>query len=73
MAMQDLRLLIAERSRIAAYVTGETIEVPPHSIAFLQEGFVKSHTYEQLIKSPAALCPTDGDSSLPNGAGHLSF
>nr|AVZ44366.1 SOS1 [Fagopyrum esculentum] len=66
MTMQDLRLRIAERSTITTYSSGEIIEVPPHSIGFLLEGFIKSHTFpEQLITSPAVLCPTNGDSSSP--------
>ncbi|KAL8170531.1 hypothetical protein V2J09_022335 [Rumex salicifolius] len=69
MPMQELRLLIAERSTITTYLSGETIEVPPHSIGFLLEGFIRSHTFqEKLITSPAALCPTDEASSLSTEA-----
>ncbi|GMH06731.1 hypothetical protein Nepgr_008571 [Nepenthes gracilis] len=66
MAMQDLRVLIAERSTMTTYIRGETVEVPSHSIGFLLEGFVKSHgLHQELITSPAALWPQKRDLSLP--------
>nr|AVG70998.1 SOS1 protein [Fagopyrum tataricum] len=75
MTMQDLRLRIAERSTITSYENGGIIEVAPHSIGFLLEGCIKSRTFpEQLITSPAVLCPTNGDSlSLPSQAESASF
>ncbi|KAK9008434.1 hypothetical protein V6N11_075329 [Hibiscus sabdariffa] len=35
MALQDLRALVAERSSMKTYITGETIDVPHQSIGFL--------------------------------------
>nr|AGW30210.1 SOS1 [Nitraria tangutorum] len=64
MTMQDLRALVAERSMMTTFLRGETIEVPRHSIGFLLEGFIKTHVQEELITSPAALFP---------GQGNLSF
>nr|ACN66494.1 salt overly sensitive 1B [Chenopodium quinoa] len=65
MSMQDMRKLTAERSTLNTYLRGETIEVPSHSIGFLLEGFIKSHSLvEELITSPAALWPAQGNSSF---------
>lgn len=65
MSMQDMRMLTAERSTLNTYLRGENIEVPPHSIGFLLEGFIKSHSLvEELITSPAALWPAQGNSSF---------
>ncbi|KAL7000704.1 Son of sevenless 1 [Sarracenia purpurea var. burkii] len=65
MAMQDLRALVAERSEMTTYLRGENIEIPPHSIGFLLEGFVKMQgVQEELITSPAALLPSYGDLSI---------
>lgn len=65
MSMQEMRMLTAERSTLNTYLRGETIEVPPHSIGFLLEGFIKSHSLvEELITSPAALWPAQGNSSF---------
>lgn len=67
MAMQELRSHITEGSTMSIYITGETIEIPSHSIGFLLEGFVKRHgVQEQLITSPAALLPTHGNLSFRN-------
>nr|BAE95196.1 putative Na+/H+ antiporter [Suaeda japonica] len=66
-SMQDMRMLTAERSTLNTYLRGETIEVPPHSIGFLLEGFIKSHSLvEELITSPAPLFPAQGNSSFLN-------
>ncbi|KAK6921584.1 hypothetical protein RJ641_012091 [Dillenia turbinata] len=60
--MQDLRSLIAERSIMTIYLRGETIEIPPHSIGFLLEGFIRTHGFqEELITSPAPLLTCYGD------------
>lgn len=56
MAMQDLRALVAEKSIMTIYISGETIEVPHHSIGFLLDGFIKGQ--EELITYPAALMPS---------------
>lgn len=75
MSMQDMRMLTAERSTLNTYLRGENIEVPPHSIGFLLEGFIKSHSLvEELITSPAALWPAQGNSSFlcQDGSGYKS-
>lgn len=75
MSMQDMRMLIAERSTLSTYLRGETIEVPPHSIGFLLEGFIKlQYLVEELITSPAALWPAQGNSSFlsQDGSGYKS-
>ncbi|KAI8538634.1 hypothetical protein RHMOL_Rhmol09G0119600 [Rhododendron molle] len=65
MAMQDLRVLVAERSIMTIHIRGEYIEIPLHSIGFLLEGFVKTQgAQEELIISPAALLPSLGDQSF---------
>nr|AUS89387.1 putative sodium proton exchanger [Sesuvium portulacastrum] len=65
MSMQDLRVLIAERSSMNIYLSGETVEVPPQSIGFLLEGYLKTHSLtEELIMPPAALWPAQGNSSF---------
>jgi hypothetical protein len=62
MSMQDLRVLVAERSMISKHVRGETIEVPHHFISFLLEGSVKtSKGTDEIITSPAALFPASVD------------
>lgn len=67
MAMLELRALVAERSVMTMYIRGENIELPPHSIAFLLEGFIKAHgSQEELIASPAALLPAHGHQSFQN-------
>nr|ABN04858.1 salt-overly-sensitive 1 [Mesembryanthemum crystallinum]CAN99591.1 salt-overly-sensitive 1 [Mesembryanthemum crystallinum] len=74
MSMHDLRLLI-ERSTMNTYLSGENVEVPPHAIGFLLEGFIKCHSlHEELITSPAALWPAQGNSSFlsQDGTGYKS-
>lgn len=65
MAMHDLRALVAERSSMKTYITGETIEVSHQSVGFMLEGFIKpSHAEGELIKSPAVLLPSQGNQSF---------
>ncbi|CAL0329851.1 unnamed protein product [Lupinus luteus] len=66
LAMQDLRALVAERSVMAIYIRGETIEIPRHSVAFLLEGYVKTQGTQELVTSPAALLPSHGNLSFQN-------
>ena len=80
MAMQDLRALVAEKSTMTIYLSGETIEMPHYSIALLLDGFIKGQG--ELITSPAALMPshnlnfrnvdTSGDSYNPHPMKMLS-
>lgn len=65
-AMQDLRVLVAERSSMTTYIMGETIEIPHHSIGFLLEGFIKTQGAQELITSPAALLPSHLYQSFQN-------
>ncbi|XAR48002.1 hypothetical protein NMG60_11030674 [Bertholletia excelsa] len=65
MPMQEMRAMVAERSTITIYLSGETIEIPQHSIGFLLEGFVKKQgVHEELVTSPTALLPSGGDPSF---------
>ncbi|XP_011021707.1 PREDICTED: sodium/hydrogen exchanger 8-like isoform X2 [Populus euphratica] len=66
MPMQELRVLVAQRSVITTYIRGETIEVPHHSLGFLLEGFIKAHGFQELIASPAVLLPLQGNQSSQN-------
>ncbi|KAM5566575.1 sodium/hydrogen exchanger 8 [Rosa sericea] len=67
MAMQDLRVLVAERSTTTVYIRGEFVEIPYHSIGFLLEGFVKTQgVQEELITSPAPLLSSRGYQSFQN-------
>ncbi|KAK8627629.1 hypothetical protein V6N13_135236 [Hibiscus sabdariffa] len=67
MALPDLRALVAERSSMKTYITGETIEVSHQSIGFLLEGFVKPLlVQEELIAPPAVLLPSQGNQSFLN-------
>ena len=67
MAMQDLRILVAERSTTTIYTRGEFFEIPYHSVGILLEGFVKSQgIQEELITSPATLLSSRGYQSYQN-------
>ncbi|KAB2604592.1 sodium/hydrogen exchanger 8 [Pyrus ussuriensis x Pyrus communis] len=67
MTMQDLRILVAERSVMTIYLRGESFEIPYRSIGFLLEGFVKIQgVQEELITSPAPLFPSHGNQSFQN-------
>ncbi|XP_057544357.1 sodium/hydrogen exchanger 8 isoform X1 [Amaranthus tricolor] len=75
LSLQDMRMLAAERSTLNTYLRGETVEVPPHSIGFLLEGYIKSHSFvEELITSPAVMWPARGNSSFlsQESSGHKS-
>ncbi|KAK1553292.1 hypothetical protein Q3G72_032289 [Acer saccharum] len=65
LTMQELRALVAERSIMTTYLSGESIEIPPNSVGFLLEGFVKTHgLQEEHITSPASLFPSQGNLSF---------
>ncbi|KAI3997205.1 hypothetical protein MKX01_009049 [Papaver californicum] len=65
MVMQDLRSLVMERSDMNIYTRGDIIEISPHSIGFLLEGFVTTITdQEEMITSPGVLLPIYGDLSF---------
>ncbi|KAK3003158.1 hypothetical protein RJ639_018924 [Escallonia herrerae] len=65
MAMQDLRVLVTERSTMSTYLRGETFELPHHFIGFLLEGFIRTQgIQEEMVTSPAALLPGYGDLSF---------
>ncbi|KAL6001019.1 Son of sevenless 1 [Asimina triloba] len=66
-AMQELRVLVTERSTMKIYIRGEIIEIRPHTIGFVLEGFVKTQdAQDNLITSPAALLPSYADLNLHN-------
>ncbi|KAE8705427.1 Endomembrane protein 70 protein family isoform 1 [Hibiscus syriacus] len=67
MALPDLRALVAERSSMKIYITGETIEVSHQSVGFLLEGFIKTlRVQEELVASPAVLLPSQGNQTFVN-------
>ncbi|KAL4196021.1 hypothetical protein AMTRI_Chr04g243960 [Amborella trichopoda] len=73
MPMQELRALVAERSTMNIYLSGEVIEIPPHSVAFILEGFVKTqYRKEDLVTSPAVLLPSHAEQRLSCSDGRLS-
>nr|QOS02253.1 SOS1 [Karelinia caspia] len=61
MSMHDLRTLVAERSTMNTYITGESFDLAPNMIGLLLEGFIKTHT---TIAAPAALFPSYSDKSF---------
>ncbi|KAL2557784.1 Sodium/hydrogen exchanger 7 [Forsythia ovata] len=77
MSMQDLRVLVAERSTMNIYIRGESFELPHHSIGFLLEGFIKLQgTQEELLTYPATILPHADQrirQSETSGAGESSF
>ncbi|KAJ8635853.1 hypothetical protein MRB53_010120 [Persea americana] len=67
MAMQELRTLIAERSTMKIFISGEIIDIHQHDIGFILEGFVRPQgSQEVLITSPAALVPSHEDLGVQN-------
>lgn len=65
MSMQEMRTLIAERSTMKTYVSGEIIELRTHVIGFLLEGFVKMLVDKGgLVSYPAMLLPNQLDQSI---------
>lgn len=58
--MHDLRTLVAERSTMSIYISGESFELPQNMIGLLLEGFIKTQGTFELITAPAALFPTYG-------------
>lgn len=65
MQMQEMRALVAEKSKMSTYLSGESIELPHHSIGLLLEGYIKAQgLQEELITSPAALLPMYGEQSF---------
>ncbi|KAL7598716.1 hypothetical protein Lser_V15G22190 [Lactuca serriola] len=58
MTMHELRSLVAERSSMSTYITGESFEIPHNMIGLLLEGFIKTQSTFELITPPAALFPT---------------
>nr|AHB86984.1 salt overly sensitive 1 [Boechera stricta] len=69
-AMQELRALVsAESSKRTTYVSGESIEINYNNIGLLLEGFIKPvGIQEELIASPAALLPSNGNQSFHNSS-----
>lgn len=69
LTMQELRALVAERSTMKIYLSGESIEIPHSSIGFLLEGFVRSQGLQgELVSSPASLCSSQWNLSFTSGA-----
>ncbi|KAK9065117.1 hypothetical protein SSX86_016500 [Deinandra increscens subsp. villosa] len=61
MSMHDLRTLVAERSSMRTYISGESFELPQNMIGLLLEGFIKTQSTLELITAPAALFPSYAD------------
>ena len=60
--MQDLRALIAEKSRMKIYIRGELVEPRGNSIFILLEGFIKAQgCHVDLIGPPATFLSPDVD------------
>ncbi|RZC85741.1 hypothetical protein C5167_026412 [Papaver somniferum] len=67
MAVHELRSLVVEKSDMNIYISEEIIEIPPHSVGFLLEGFINSITDpEEMVTSPGVLLPSHGDLSFLN-------
>ncbi|KAI3717522.1 hypothetical protein L1987_69197 [Smallanthus sonchifolius] len=64
MTMHDLRTLVAQRSTMSTYISGESFELPQDMIGLLLEGFIKTQGTLELITAPAALFPSYGDRSF---------
>ncbi|KAF5763237.1 putative cation/H+ exchanger, rmlC-like jelly roll, cation/H+ exchanger, CPA1 family [Helianthus annuus] len=64
MTMHDLRTLVAERSTMNTYISGESFDLPQNMIGLLLEGFIKTQGTLELITAPAALFPSYGDRSF---------
>lgn len=78
MTMQELRGLVAERSKMNIYIRGEIIEIGHNSVGFLLEGFIMTQDGQQdLITSPAVLLPSHNDLSFlgleSSGANNKSY
>ncbi|KAL8520747.1 hypothetical protein ACS0TY_011334 [Phlomoides rotata] len=58
MSMQDLRTLIAERSMMNMYISGESFEMLHQSIGLLLEGYVRLQDgQDERLTAPAAILP----------------
>ncbi|XP_078441109.1 sodium proton exchanger, putative (NHX7) (SOS1) isoform X3 [Wolffia australiana] len=56
LSLQDLRVLIAEKSTMKIYIRGEVMELRHNSVCILLEGFVKAQgSHLDLIGAPAVL------------------
>lgn len=59
MALQEIRVLMAERSLMKTYTKGDIIVIHQGVIGFILEGSVKTQdAREVLVTSPAALLPS---------------
>ncbi|KAL5721973.1 Son of sevenless 1 [Ranunculus cassubicifolius] len=75
-SLQELRVLVLEKSVMNIYLRGETIEIPDYSVGFLLEGFIKSQdkdVQEEFISSPAVLFSPHGLNLETAGAKAASF
>ncbi|KAJ6806539.1 sodium/hydrogen exchanger 8 [Iris pallida] len=78
MSMHELRGLVTERSTMNIYIQGEVIEIRPHSIGFLLEGYVKTQdSHQDFFTSPSVLLPSHADLNLSTqespGVKNVSF
>lgn len=77
MSMQDLRVLVAERSTMHIYIRGESFELPHHSIGFLLDGFIKLQGIQEELLTHPAVIPPHADQRIrqseTSGAREASF
>lgn len=75
MSMHDLRTLIAERSMMNIYISGESFEILHPSVGLLLEGYVKLQDgQDQPLAPPAAILPrVDQSSHRSETSGTLLF
>ncbi|KAM0936277.1 putative cyclic nucleotide-binding domain, cation/H+ exchanger, rmlC-like jelly roll [Dioscorea sansibarensis] len=78
MGMPEMRSLVAERSTMKNYISGEVIEIKPNYVGFLLEGFLRpKEAKQELIASPAVLFLSFMDLSSTSldssGANHSNF
>eukprot|EP01018_Ginkgo_biloba_P028675 Gb_12290 [translate_table: standard] len=64
MSMQELRVLVLERSTMHTFLTGEVIEILPYDVGIILEGFVKQESKEESLAAPAALVPVNTEHHL---------
>ncbi|KAI3717473.1 hypothetical protein L1987_69112 [Smallanthus sonchifolius] len=60
-SMHDLRTLVAERSTMGTYISGNIFKLPHDMIGLLLKGSIKTQGTLELVTAPAALFPSYGD------------
>ncbi|GLJ39011.1 hypothetical protein SUGI_0795200 [Cryptomeria japonica] len=73
MSMQELRVLVLERSTMRIYLRGEMFEIPPYDVAIVLEGFVKQEGKNEFATAPAVLLAAHKESHLTNAGSKQSI